>query len=157
MNGEERLGWYFAQEQDDLNMCILHMFKAFFFCLMRPTSSKWCRNDQWRAKSLIRWSGCKGWSGPEVIEVFSCSTHLSRKFVLLINLKLLIIPNFFLLNIAEHEISSGNKYENANNSWIFIFISRENFMLSWVEHEKSFITSGPECTQDWGDVFAWYT
>ena len=27
---------------------------------------------------------------------------------------------------------------------IFIFISRENFTLSWVEHEKSFITSGPD-------------
>ena len=26
---------------------------------------------------------------------------------------------------------------------IFIFISRENFMLSWAEHEKSFITLGP--------------
>ena len=26
---------------------------------------------------------------------------------------------------------------------IFIFITRENFMLSSVEHEKSFITSGP--------------
>ena len=25
---------------------------------------------------------------------------------------------------------------------IFIFISRDNFMLSYVEHEKSFITSG---------------
>ena len=28
---------------------------------------------------------------------------------------------------------------------IFIFISRENFMLSLVEHEKGFITSEPEC------------
>ena len=27
---------------------------------------------------------------------------------------------------------------------IFIFISRENFMLSWVEHEKSFMISGPD-------------
>ena len=27
---------------------------------------------------------------------------------------------------------------------IFIFIGRENFMLSRVEHEKSFITSGPD-------------
>ena len=27
---------------------------------------------------------------------------------------------------------------------IFVFISRENFMLSWVEHEKSFITSESE-------------
>ena len=29
---------------------------------------------------------------------------------------------------------------------IFIFISRENFMLSWVEHEKSSITLGPDQT-----------
>ena len=28
---------------------------------------------------------------------------------------------------------------------IFIFMDRKIFMLSWVEHEKSFITSGPEC------------
>ena len=28
---------------------------------------------------------------------------------------------------------------------ILIFMGRKNFMLSWVEHEKSFITSGPEC------------
>ena len=27
---------------------------------------------------------------------------------------------------------------------IFIFISRETVMLSWVEHEKRFIISGPE-------------
>ena len=36
---------------------------------------------------------------------------------------------FFFLNIAEHENFSANKYENANNVGIFIFISRENFML----------------------------
>ena len=29
---------------------------------------------------------------------------------------------------------------------ILIFMSRKNFMLNSVEHEKSFITSGP----DWG-------
>ena len=56
------------------------------------------------------------------------------KFALLINLKLLTIANSFLLNIAEHENFSANKYENA----------REIFKLSWVEHEKSFITSGPD-------------
>ena len=27
---------------------------------------------------------------------------------------------------------------------ILTFMSRKNFMLSWVEHEKSFITSGPD-------------
>ena len=26
---------------------------------------------------------------------------------------------FFMLNSAEHEIISANKYENANNSWHF--------------------------------------
>ena len=70
------------------------------------------------------------------------------KFVLLINLKLQKIANYFLLNIAEHENFSAYKYENANYIvGIFIFISREIFMLSGVEHEKRFITLGP----DWAD------
>ena len=54
---------------------------------------------------------------PEVIKLFSCSTQLSMNFVLLINLKLLIIANSFLLNTAEHENFSANKYENANICW----------------------------------------
>ena len=77
---------------------------------------------------------------------------------------------FFMLNSAEHEIFSANKYENANKlafSYLLAekitrsamlskkefaiisnlrFISRTNFMLSWVEHEKSFITLGPDQT-----------
>ena len=36
-------------------------------------------------------------SGSEVIKLFSCSTQLSMKFVLLINKKLLRIANSFLL------------------------------------------------------------
>ena len=36
------------------------------------------------------------------------------KFVLLINPELLTNANSFLLTIAEHEIFSENKYENAN-------------------------------------------
>ena len=46
--------------------------------------------------------------GPEVIKLFSCSTQLSMKFSLLINMKMLTIVG------------------------IFIFISREIFMLSYV-------------------------
>ena len=80
-------------------------------------------------------------------------TQLSIKFVLLINLKLLAIANSFLLNIAEQEHFSANKYENVN---IFIFISRENFMLSCVEHEKSFITSGPGFQKPCNDVCVIY-
>ena len=41
------------------------------------------------------------------------------KFVHLLNLKLLTILDSFLLNIAEHENFSANKYENANFSWHF--------------------------------------
>ena len=67
---------------------------------------------------------------PEVIKLFSCSAQLSMKFVLLINLKLLITANSFLLNIAEHEHFFANKYENANYCGIYIFISREDFTLS---------------------------
>ena len=55
-------------------------------------------------------------SGPEVIKLFTCSTQLSMKFVLLINLKLLTVSFSFLLNIAEHEKFFANKYENAELS-----------------------------------------
>ena len=48
--------------------------------------------------------------GYEVIKLFSCSTKLSMKFDLLINLKLLAIANYVLLNIAEYEHFSANKY-----------------------------------------------
>ena len=76
---------------------------------------------------------------------------------------------FFILNSDEHVICPANKYQNTNNFNIFffcwielsfkfillinikmptavyilIFISKINFMLNWVEHEKCFMTSGP--------------
>ena len=48
--------------------------------------------------------------GPHIIKLFSHSTQLHMKFVLLIYLKVLTIANSFLLNIAEHENFSANKY-----------------------------------------------
>ena len=56
---------------------------------------------------------------PEVIKHFLCSSQLSMKFVLLVNLNLLTVANSFLLNIAEHENFSANKYDNANSCWHF--------------------------------------
>ena len=53
------------------------------------------------------------------------------KFVLLINLKLVIIANSFLLKIARHENFSANKYENANS----------------IEHKKKFYNLGAELGQ----------
>ena len=43
------------------------------------------------------------------------------KFALLINLELLTIANSFLLNIAEHENSFANKYENIFVGIFFFF------------------------------------
>ena len=57
--------------------------------------------------------------GPPVIKLFSCSTQMSMKFALQIKFKLLTFASFFLLNIAEHENISANKYENANYCWHF--------------------------------------
>ena len=34
---------------------------------------------------------------------------------------------FFMLNSAEHEIFSANKYENANNNWHFHIYWQRNF------------------------------
>ena len=59
------------------------------------------------------------------MKLFSCSTQMCMKFVLLIDLKLLTVAHSFLLIIVEHKNFSANNYENAN----FIFINREN-------HEK---------------------
>ena len=53
------------------------------------------------------------------INFFFCSFQLSIKFVQLLNFKSLSIANSFLLNIAEHENFSDNKYENANYWWHF--------------------------------------
>ena len=83
------------------------------------------------------------WSGPEVIKLFLCSTQISMKFVLLINLKLLTIANSFLLNITSMKISLLMNMKMPTFVGVFIFISRENFMLSWVEYKKRFITSEP--------------
>ena len=50
--------------------------------------------------------------GPEVIKLFSCSTQLSMIFSLLLNMKMPTMVG------------------------IFIFISRENIMLSYVQQER---------------------
>ena len=67
------------------------------------------------------------------------------KFVLPINLKLLIIAHSFLLKKAENEtFFSLLKRKMPITVGVFMFISGETFMLSLVEHEKGFITSGLE-------------
>ena len=68
--------------------------------------------------------------GPEVIKLFSRSTQLSLKCVLLINRKLLTIASSFLLKVADMKISMLINMKMPTTVGIFIFISRETFMLS---------------------------
>ena len=63
---------------------------------------------------------------PQVIKLFRAQ-QLSMKSVLLTNLKLQLIANSFLLNIAEHE---NSRMKMPIIIGVFILISRENFMLS---------------------------
>ena len=58
-----------------------------------------------------------------------------------------VIKLFSMLNSAEHEILNTQKYKNIKK-FSFSMPSSDkpimlNFMLSSVEHGKSFITSGP--------------
>ena len=48
--------------------------------------------------------------GLEVIKLFSFSTQLSMKFILLISIKIPVILTFSLLNRAEHEIYLADKH-----------------------------------------------
>ena len=66
-------------------------------------------------------------TGPEVIKLFSCSTQLNTKFILLINFKMPTIV--------------GKKFLYLS---VFLFLwAVEISTLSWDEHEKSFLTSCP--------------
>ena len=64
------------------------------------------------------------------------------ELVLLINLRLLTIANSFLLNIAEHENFSANKYENANNSWHFHINKLRKFQAQLIWAWKKFYNLG---------------
>ena len=63
------------------------------------------------------------------------------KFVLLIKKLNTNRLNFFSCT-AEVRMKF---FLQITNVGILIFISRKNFLLNWVDHEKSFITSGPDC------------
>ena len=85
----------------------------------------------------------KAKSGSEVIKLFSCSTQLSMKFIMLINVKMSTIVGILTF------ISNTDKY----NLWEFegkrsLYFSAFELLsvLCWVEHEKSLITSRPGST-----------
>ena len=56
---------------------------------------------------------------PRGYKTFFMLNSAEHEIVLLIDIKLLNIAISSLLNIAEHETFSANKYENANFCWHF--------------------------------------
>ena len=61
---------------------------------------------------------CAG-SGPEVIKLFSCSTQLSMKFSLLINMKMPKIVGIFIFISREIFVLSYVKQKRMYNRWLF--------------------------------------
>ena len=64
---------------------------------------------------------------------------------LLINMKMPTIVGIFIFISREIFMLSYVQQERIRNFGNLRFISRKNFMLNWVKHEKCFITSGPAC------------
>ena len=81
--------------------------------------------------------------GLEVIKLFSCSTQLRKKFQLLIKTNILTNKEVSCFKSLKCCIYHANKCQNANIVGILTLISRINFVISCVKHEKSFIASGP--------------
>ena len=88
---------------------------------------------------------------PQVIKHFSCSTQLRLKFILLIYVRMPTIVHI-LTFISRKNYSWWFKYEISIIWAIFIFMSSLNFMLSRVEHGKSFVTLRPGFDFYWHDI-----
>ena len=61
--------------------------------------------------------------GPEVIKLFSCSTQLRMKFLLLINVKMPIIVGILTFMSGKYSILSLYEHKRAEFLDIFIHIS----------------------------------
>ena len=72
--------------------------------------------------------------GPEVIKLFSCSTQLSMKFFLLINVKMPTIVGILTFMSRKNSILSLSEPEKCCISWYFHTYKHFKFhaQLSWV-------------------------
>ena len=68
-----------------------------------------------------------------MVIITNCKFWVNAYENLLTVLKTILMPRprgyktFFMLNSAEHEIFSANKYENANNGWHFHIYYQRKF------------------------------
>ena len=85
-----------------------------------PQHTFWLRN-----KEISFWSHTLMWRpGPEVIKLFSCSTQLSTKFILLINVKM---PTIFGILTFISRLNTSSESLKARNIYIL-----QHFCF-WVE------------------------
>ena len=86
--------------------------------------------------------------GPEVIKLVSCLTQLSMKFQLLVKLKYWQMEKFLALSLSDvvFVMLINVKMPTMVGILHFNIYEQDNFLLSWVEHEKkfnNFCQSGP--------------
>ena len=85
-------------------------------------------------------------TGAEGIKLFSCSTQLSTKFILFINVKMPTIIGILTLISMINTTSSRLKARNFFICQYFSFYEQLKFCAKLIEHENFFIISGPGCT-----------
>ena len=92
-------------------------------------------------------------TGPEVIKLFPFSTQLSTKFQLLINTKILSNKEVSCFNALRCCIYHAKNVKMPTIVGILTLMSRINFILSQVEHEKKFYNIGPGLICWWFKLF----
>ena len=102
--------------------------------------------------------------GPEVIKLFSCSTQLSMKFFLLINVKMPTIVGILTFMSRKNSILHLSEPDKSWISWYFYAYEHLKFhaQLSWAQ--KKFYNLGPRswCFFYWSKylfvgLYAWKT
>ena len=89
-------------------------------------------------------------SRPQGYKKNSCSTQLSTKLILFINVKMpTIVGILTFISMIKIQQLRDLKQETSLFVRILVFMSNWNFLFCWVEHEKYFITSGGPGLKDW--------
>ena len=110
-------------------------------CCRSSSSSSSAEGVVWSRSTLKQWCFFNIW--PEVIKLFfmlNSTCQLSTKFQLLIKTEIPTNEKVSFFKSFRCSIYPADKCKMPTIVGILTFMSRINFVLSWVEHEKSFIT-----------------
>ena len=104
----------------------------------------WLKNKKNHLSSPYIWRLALGFrSGLKVPLHFSCPIQLGMKFILLINVNMPTIVGILTFISGINTTSESLKAKKSLLFTILPFMSNWNFMLSWVEQGRSFITCVP--------------